>query len=147
MDVALAANGFHSSALSVATPARAGRVLCHPNGQQENAECNGRHSCSKMPQSYESGKWLAVCKDSRTPRSQKYHSAPITVILDYWSSDSNVSITWKAILQVIQFIKPDKRYVNFVNNVTITLSDEEITKIKVLDLDELLNFVVDDFFS
>jgi hypothetical protein len=35
-----------------------------------------------------------------------------------------------------------------VNNVTITLSDEEMTKIKVLDLDdELFNFVVDNFFS
>ena len=39
------------------------------------------------------------------------------------------------------------RDVNFVNNVTITLSDEETTKIKVIDLDELYNFVVDDFFS
>ena len=43
--------------------------------------------------------------------------------------------------------KSDKRYVNFVNNVTITLSDEEKTKIKVIDLDDLYNFVVDDFFS
>jgi hypothetical protein len=34
-----------------------------------------------------------------------------------------------------------------VNNVTITLSDEEMTKIKVIDIDELYNFVVDDFFS
>jgi hypothetical protein len=32
-------------------------------------------------------------------------------------------------------------------NFTITLSDEEMTKIKVIDLDELYNFVVDDFFS
>ncbi len=36
---------------------------------------------------------------------------------------------------------------NFVNNVTITLSDEEMTKIKVIDLDELYNFVVDDVFN
>ncbi len=36
---------------------------------------------------------------------------------------------------------------NFVNNVIITLSDEEITKIKVIDLDELYNFVVDDIFN
>ena len=34
-----------------------------------------------------------------------------------------------------------------MNNVTITLSDEEMTKIKVIDIDELYNFVVDDFFS
>ena len=33
-----------------------------------------------------------------------------------------------------------------MNNVTITLSDEEMTKIKVIDFDELYNFVVDDFF-
>jgi hypothetical protein len=30
---------------------------------------------------------------------------------------------------------------------TITLSDEEITKIKVVDLDKFYNFVVDDFCS
>jgi hypothetical protein len=30
---------------------------------------------------------------------------------------------------------------------TTTLSDEEMTKIKVVDLDELYNFVGDDFFS
>ncbi len=29
----------------------------------------------------------------------------------------------------------------------ITLSDEQITKIKVIDIDELYNFVVDEFFS
>ncbi len=34
-----------------------------------------------------------------------------------------------------------------MNNVIITLSDEEITKIKVVDIDELYNFVIDDFFS
>ena len=40
-----------------------------------------------------------------------------------------------------------KRDINFVNNVTITLSDEEMSKIKVVDLDVFYNFVVDDFFS
>jgi hypothetical protein len=30
---------------------------------------------------------------------------------------------------------------------TTTLSDEEMIKIKVVDLDELYNFVSDDFFS
>ena len=33
-----------------------------------------------------------------------------------------------------------------MNNVTITLSNKEMTKIKVVDLDEFYNFVVDDFF-
>ncbi len=28
----------------------------------------------------------------------------------------------------------------------ITLSDEEVTKIKVIDLDELYHFVIDEFF-
>jgi hypothetical protein len=34
-----------------------------------------------------------------------------------------------------------------VNNITITLSDEEMIKIKVIDLDEFYNFYVHDFFS
>ena len=29
----------------------------------------------------------------------------------------------------------------------ITLSDEEMNQIKVIDIDELYNFVIDDFFS
>jgi hypothetical protein len=40
-----------------------------------------------------------------------------------------------------------ERYVKFVNNVTITLSDEQMTKIKVVDFDELYNFYVHDFFN
>jgi hypothetical protein len=43
-------------------------------------------------------------------------------------------------------MKQYEREVNFVNNVTITLSDEQMTKIKVVDLDGFYNFVVDDFF-
>ncbi len=34
-----------------------------------------------------------------------------------------------------------------MNNVTNTLSDKEMTKIKVVDLNELYDFFVDDFFS
>ena len=37
------------------------------------------------------------------------------------------------------------RYVKFMNNVTITLSDEEMTKIKVVNLDQFYNFYVHDF--
>ncbi len=44
-------------------------------------------------------------------------------------------------------MKPCGRYVKLVNNVTITLSDEQMTKIKIVDLDVLYNFIVDDFFS
>jgi len=48
---------------------------------------------------------------------------------------------------LIQFMKPYERCVIFVNNVITTLSDEEMTNIKVVDLDEFYNFVVDDFCS
>jgi hypothetical protein len=34
-----------------------------------------------------------------------------------------------------------------MNNVTTILLDEEMTKIKVLDLDKFYNFYVHDFFS
>ena len=34
-----------------------------------------------------------------------------------------------------------------MNNITTTLSDEEMTKIKVVDLDKFYNFYVHDFFS
>ena len=44
-------------------------------------------------------------------------------------------------------MKPYERYVKFVNNVLITLSDEEMTKIKVIGLDEFYNFYVHDFLS
>jgi hypothetical protein len=44
-------------------------------------------------------------------------------------------------------MKLQEIYVNFVNNVTTTILDEQITKIKVVDLDEFYNFYVHDFFS
>ena len=44
-------------------------------------------------------------------------------------------------------MKPCERYVKFINNVLITLSDEQMTEIKVLDLDELYNFGIHHFFS
>ena len=44
-------------------------------------------------------------------------------------------------------MKPYGRYVKFMNNVTITLSDEQMTKINFVDLDGLYNFVIDYFFS
>ena len=39
------------------------------------------------------------------------------------------------------------RYVNLLTIYTNTLSDEEMTKIKVVDLDKFYNFYVHDFFS
>ena len=43
-------------------------------------------------------------------------------------------------------MKPYERDVKFVNNVTITSSDEQMTKIKVVDLEKLGNFIVYKFF-
>ena len=42
-------------------------------------------------------------------------------------------------------MKPYERYIKFVNNVTLTFTHEDMTKIKVLHLDELYNFHVHDF--
>ena len=39
------------------------------------------------------------------------------------------------------------RDIDFVNNVTIALSNEEMTKIKVVHLEKLYNFVVENFFN
>ena len=38
------------------------------------------------------------------------------------------------------------RDIDFVNNVTIALSNEEMTKIKVIDLEKLYMFVVENIF-
>jgi hypothetical protein len=43
------------------------------------------------------------------------------------------------------FIKLYERRVDFVNNVTIALSNEEMTKINFIDLKKLWNFVVKNF--
>jgi hypothetical protein len=40
-----------------------------------------------------------------------------------------------------------KKDEKFVNSVTITLLDEQMIKIKVVDLDQFYNFYVHDFFS
>jgi hypothetical protein len=63
------------------------------------------------------------------------------------SDEVIVTLFTKYIYLSYSFTKPYERYVKFVNNVTITLSNEEMTKIKVVHLDELYHFVVDDFFS
>ena len=44
-------------------------------------------------------------------------------------------------------MKPYERYVSFMNTVTITLSDEELIKIKVVGIDEFYNFYVHNFLS
>jgi len=42
-------------------------------------------------------------------------------------------------------MKQEERYIKFVNNVTTTMSDEQMTKIKVVDVPKLYNFVVKHF--
>ena len=42
----------------------------------------------------------------------------------------------------ISFMKVEDTYIRFVNNVTTTTSDEQMTKINFIDLDKLWNFVV-----
>ena len=37
----------------------------------------------------------------------------------------------------------EERHIRFVNNVTTTMSNEQMTKIKVVDLQKLYNFVVE----
>jgi len=44
------------------------------------------------------------------------------------------------------FMKLYGRDVDFVSNVAITLSNKEMIKIKVVDLEKLYNFIVEHFF-
>ena len=44
------------------------------------------------------------------------------------------------------FIELYERDVDFVNNVTIALSNKEMIKIKFVDFEKLYNFVVEHFF-
>ena len=60
-------------------------------------------------------------------------------------SDSN--IIYESHTSLLWFMKLQERDVNFVNNVTTIISDEQMTKIKIVDLDEFYNFYVYDFFS
>ena len=39
-------------------------------------------------------------------------------------------------------MKVEERYIRFVNNVTTTMSDDQMTKINFIDLEMLRNFVV-----
>ena len=60
---------------------------------------------------------------------------------------SGRNIVHKFYISLICFHKLYERYVSFVNNVTITLSDNEMIKIKVVGLDEFYNVYVHDFLS
>ena len=43
------------------------------------------------------------------------------------------------------FLKLEERYIRFVNNITTTILDEQITKIKVVELQKLYNFASEHF--
>jgi hypothetical protein len=61
--------------------------------------------------------------------------------------DYGSSIVYKSYISLLYFMKQQERYVNFVNSVATTISDEQMTKIKVVHLDEFYNFYVHDLFS
>jgi hypothetical protein len=42
-------------------------------------------------------------------------------------------------------MKLEERYIRFLNNVTTTTLDEQMAKIKVVNLEKLYNFVVEHF--
>ena len=65
----------------------------------------------------------------------------------FFIQQNDYNIVHKIYISLLYFMKPYETYVKFMNNVTITLSDEQITKIKVVDLDELYNLYVHDFFN
>ena len=46
----------------------------------------------------------------------------------------------------ISFLKVEERYIRFMNNVSTTMSDEQMNKINIVDLEKLYNFVVEKFF-
>jgi hypothetical protein len=59
----------------------------------------------------------------------------------------NFSTSITFILVIYFGYKLYERYVRFMNNVSTTLLDEQMTKIKVIDLDQFYDFYVHDFFS
>ena len=65
---------------------------------------------------------------------------------DHFSPDKVVVYIVYKFINLSHSLWPYERYVTFVNNVTITLLDEQIIKIKVVDLDQFYNFYVHDFF-
>ena len=78
----------------------------------------------------------------------EFHNFPrsTTSILIIYSSDIVVVTLFTNVTYPSYCLWNYKRYVNFVNNVITTLSDEEMTKIKLVDLDKFCNFYVHDFF-
>jgi len=74
-------------------------------------------------------------------------SRSINVILDIYSSHIVVVILFTNVTYLARSLWNYKRHVNLVNNVATILSDGEMTKVKLVDLDKLYNFYVHDFFN
>ncbi len=74
-------------------------------------------------------------------------SGSITFILVISSSDKVIVTLFIKFTYISFGFINYKRDVNFMNNITITLSDKEMTKIKIVCLDEFYNFYVHDFFN
>ena len=72
-------------------------------------------------------------------------SRSITFILVISSFDKAIVTLFTKSTCLISFMKVEEKYIKFVNNVTTTISDEQITKIKVVDLQKLYNFIVEHF--
>jgi hypothetical protein len=60
--------------------------------------------------------------------------------------ESDNNIVHKIYIFLIWFHETIRKYVKYMNNVNITFSDEKMTKITFVDLDEIYNCVVYNFF-
>ena len=76
----------------------------------------------------------------------KFHniSRSTKFILVIRHSDSN--IIHKSYISLFDFHETNMRDIDFMNNVIVALSNEEMTKINFVDLEKLYNFVVEKFF-
>ena len=59
---------------------------------------------------------------------------------------SGSNIVHKSYISLFYFHETNMRDVDFMNNVIVALSNEEMTKINFVDLEKLYNFVVEKFF-
>ena len=78
----------------------------------------------------------------------KFHnfSRSTKFILVICSSDIVVVTLFTNLIYLFYFHETNMRDVDFMNNVIIALSNEEMTKINFVDLEKLYNFVVEKFF-
>ena len=75
-------------------------------------------------------------------RSTKF----ILIISSFDKATITLFIKSTYLISLVSFMKVEEGYIRFVNNVTTTMSDEQMTKINFVDLEKLYNFVVEKFF-